>query len=751
MSIEFHCGNCHRPFKVPDDFAGKRAKCKTCGQIVEVPYPAGPAAPSGLPPLGQSADLDLSGLEGALAAERQPVAPMGPGPFGASPLDGPLTPARRKRSDSDISPAVWIAVGGGGAAVLVLAVVMAVMMFTGGPKETASSGDATDEAAASETDAGLSVEAPSPPSLDESPPDSSGSPFGRESRPSEPAPSRPTLSRPTPSSPDTPPAPESATEYVTWGTTEPDFKVKIPDPGFFGTFAFSPPPQPYLAAGANVFNLETGEKVGTIREELKGVERCALSPDGMLFAKTEKKLGGKIDLVLCETGRLSREIIVPSFAGRSEAEEVMDSLPPAVREMVKDAPGNPFEVADDKESSGPVADKHVAVEWLEFVDDDMLLSVVSSHFKGAAFLWDVATGEVKSQFAMAAAPGERCALSDDRKYMASPEGHTFVVRELPKGKIVATMQTPPNVEGARFSMMGCRGVAFSPDGTELAAYIRRDNMVRVICWSAHAKLIFDQPRIRLALSGGVGVGALQWVPDKSGWLLDGRYLLDRESKRLVWQLDQMRDRLGCRFRTKESLLVNRGGAAMELVRMEFPWEEIHDALGRIDSDEPALLRPGGAATLQIQTGTLRYSNPQQTAQELTKVLTERLALDDVSVAPNQPMRLVAFYTEKAGETLKVVEQTGPFHFNVRDTGQTVEETKGRLELKWVDEGGKVVWEREISRTTARYTSEETISSAGLQKNMFKNVLKQLTGVRIPYYIPSDSDVATLPLISKVGP
>ena len=271
MTIEFHCGNCHRPFKVPDDFAGKRAKCKTCGQIVEVPNPAGPAAPSGLPPLGQSADLDLSGLEGALAAEQQSTAPTGPGPFGASPLDGPLAPAPRKRSDSDVSPAVWIAVGGGGAAVLVLAVVMAVMMLTGGPKETASSKDATDEAAAAETDSGLPVEAPNPPSLDESPSDRSGSPFGLESRSSEPAPSRPTPSSPRPSSPETAPAAESAAGYATWGSAEPDFKVKIPDPGFFGTFAFSPPPQPYLAAGANVFNLETGEKVGTIREKLKGV------------------------------------------------------------------------------------------------------------------------------------------------------------------------------------------------------------------------------------------------------------------------------------------------------------------------------------------------------------------------------------------------------------------------------------------------------------------------------------------------
>ncbi len=214
-------------------------------------------------------------------------------------------------------------------------------------------------------------------------------------------------------------------------------------------------------------------------------------------------------------------------------------------------------------------------------------------------------------------------------------------------------------------------------------------------------------------------------------------------------MEHLYDRLGCRFRTTESLLVNRsGGGAPELVRMTFPWTEIRGALALIDSDEGVLLRPGGAATIQVKLGTLRYSQPQQTKKELTRVLTERLAIDDVGVAPDQPMRLVAFYTEKAGETLKVVEE-GFSPFEVHDTGKTVEETKAQLELKWVDQAGNVVWEREITRATDRYGDEEKLTSANLRKDMFRDVLGVLSGVRIPYLIPADPDVAALPVVSRV--
>lgn len=49
--ISFACGGCGRSFSVPDDFAGRRAKCKTCGGTVVVP----PAAIASPPPHAGSA------------------------------------------------------------------------------------------------------------------------------------------------------------------------------------------------------------------------------------------------------------------------------------------------------------------------------------------------------------------------------------------------------------------------------------------------------------------------------------------------------------------------------------------------------------------------------------------------------------------------------------------------------------------------------------------------------------------------
>lgn len=44
--ISFACGGCGRTFSVPDEFAGRRAKCKTCGGSVVVPPAATAPAPA---------------------------------------------------------------------------------------------------------------------------------------------------------------------------------------------------------------------------------------------------------------------------------------------------------------------------------------------------------------------------------------------------------------------------------------------------------------------------------------------------------------------------------------------------------------------------------------------------------------------------------------------------------------------------------------------------------------------------------
>lgn len=38
--IVFNCPACQKKYRVPDDFAGKKAKCKQCNSVMEVPFPA---------------------------------------------------------------------------------------------------------------------------------------------------------------------------------------------------------------------------------------------------------------------------------------------------------------------------------------------------------------------------------------------------------------------------------------------------------------------------------------------------------------------------------------------------------------------------------------------------------------------------------------------------------------------------------------------------------------------------------------
>ena len=78
MAIEFRCTGCQQQLRVPDESAGRSAKCPKCGAIVLVPSPAA-AAPNPFGASGQS----MGGPFG-------PASPAsGANPFGAGPADRP--------------------------------------------------------------------------------------------------------------------------------------------------------------------------------------------------------------------------------------------------------------------------------------------------------------------------------------------------------------------------------------------------------------------------------------------------------------------------------------------------------------------------------------------------------------------------------------------------------------------------------------------------------------------------------------
>jgi ubiquitin-protein ligase len=91
--IEFSCPSCAKHFRVPDEYAGRSAKCKGCGGAVTVPRPAPAAEPAPC----------LTGLVGEPAPPAVPPSPPSPPspPPAVSPSPEPRLPMRTRRLMAD--------------------------------------------------------------------------------------------------------------------------------------------------------------------------------------------------------------------------------------------------------------------------------------------------------------------------------------------------------------------------------------------------------------------------------------------------------------------------------------------------------------------------------------------------------------------------------------------------------------------------------------------------------------------------
>ncbi len=80
--IAFTCSQCGKTFRVPDEFAGRSARCKLCGNTVTVPSAADPApAPSAVPMRTRRLRADAQ----AMATAFQGFAPIDVEPMAGDP------------------------------------------------------------------------------------------------------------------------------------------------------------------------------------------------------------------------------------------------------------------------------------------------------------------------------------------------------------------------------------------------------------------------------------------------------------------------------------------------------------------------------------------------------------------------------------------------------------------------------------------------------------------------------------------
>lgn len=112
MSVRTQCDQCHKQYEVPDEWAGRRAKCKNCGHLLEIPVPA-PDAPA--PLVNPLTDLLDEALGAEIADGDAAADPFGaalPAGLGSGPLQ-PLPSKRRKPSGEPTFGGMAMAFGRG--------------------------------------------------------------------------------------------------------------------------------------------------------------------------------------------------------------------------------------------------------------------------------------------------------------------------------------------------------------------------------------------------------------------------------------------------------------------------------------------------------------------------------------------------------------------------------------------------------------------------------------------------------------
>jgi tetratricopeptide (TPR) repeat protein len=207
---------------------------------------------------------------------------------------------------------------------------------------------------------------------------------------------------------------------------------------------------------------------------------------------------------------------------------------------------------------------------------------------GIAQVWDVAGNQFLQSVTGPnnALPDRKgLAVSPGRKYLAAAAFNKVYLYELATGNPVGEVNLPrPDI----FDWVP-DAVAFSDDGTELAGMFNKFvHDGRIFVWDmATGERILDHPYLP-HLAEQLGQDAsnysdsrLEWLPDKSGWLVYGQGLVERTSGKRLWTLNRQTDdaKMGPRrLLDRDHLLVVAGtGDARVLKSLDLPWKQIAPA------------------------------------------------------------------------------------------------------------------------------------------------------------------------------
>jgi hypothetical protein len=505
---------------------------------------------------------------------------------------------------------------------------------------------------------------------------------------------------------------------------KPGMALPLPNPpGLWPLFATTP--SPFVAVGQNnaatdvreVWDLQTFQRTGSIKGKLGSTQMSPmrLSPDGKFLAVT------------ATDSDPDRAVEVWSFADGKLARR----LEPKPRPK--------------------------KILGFDFANDGRVVIVIEAEVAKLLQIYDVNTGSVVATHGLPASFQENSlAFSPGRKYVAYLTDAELRVVELEKGKLV----------GSQAAKGLCNGMAFSPDGTELAGLFFGAPGGRLIVWDlAKGEVVVEHalpsgPTFKTPGWGDAGARSIDWLPDGSAWLLAGHALVNRKDGRWVWNVfaPAYKDANGKMmsnaliYSQAVRLLDNdhalaalkaRTGGRLEVV--DLPWPQIDASLKALESNTPALLRAGGSLSLKFNIGSVRFSSAKEVEDGLTEAIRDGLAAEGITVADGQPVVLQVKYAEEPGPPYRIV---GPGNSG----NSSVTSTKFTTDLALMVPGvrGPVWTDQKFETGLGHYTTSRStggrVDEAGMRAGGFEGVKNSVKSLGLPYFIPrpQDKNLALLP-------
>jgi hypothetical protein len=287
-------------------------------------------------------------------------------------------------------------------------------------------------------------------------------------------------------------------------------------------------------------------------------------------------------------------------------------------------------------------------------------------------------------------------------------------------------------------------MSFSPDGTQLGVVYSDTNSQVVFLDVATGKTVdtvalAGKPPTASAYAGE----SVEWIGER-GWCLFGGSVIDRATRRVVWNLDlPITTRLSPRLTLPGGWITETASQRAKKLRfVALPSDEIQASLTALAGSAPAHLRPGGSVSLRINVGKLRHGTADETKQRLAEIFAERFRADEITVAEDQPLVLNVDYSESEGRTL--YERQG---ISGPATGRSVQATKVHLKLSLVTKtGAKPFFTDEIEHDPYGVTviGQKEANEATVRDSIFKQLLFKLSESPIPYFVPREPGLPALP-------